>query len=141
MLSWAVLMVLLHWLDSPLLDFDFYGRRTFALWFLLVGVAFAVAGVMAFCQARTTIDPRRAAKATRLVTGGVYRITRNPMYLGMAFTLLAWGVYLGSLLPLLFMPLFLVYLTRFQIIPEEQALLRRFGGTFHAYRRKVRRWL
>lgn len=59
----------------------------------------------------------------------------------MALILLAWGIYLSSLLPLLFMPLYLIYLTRFQILPEEQALWRRFGGTFQAYRRKVRRWL
>ena len=140
-LAWALLMLFLHWLDSPLLDFNFYDRRTLALSFLFMGVAVAVAGLYQFQRAQTTVDPRRSAKASRLVTGGVYRSTRNPMYLGMAFTLLAWGFYLGSLLPLLFMPLFLIYLTKFQIIPEEQVLLRRFGGSFHTYRRTVRRWL
>lgn len=141
MLFWATLMFLLHRLDSPLLDVDFYGRRSLALIFLVVGMAVAIAGGFAFRRARTTINPRHPEKASRLVTGGVYSFTRNPMYLGMAFSLLAWGIYLGSLLPLLFVPLFLVYLTRFQIVPEEQVLLQRFGGTFHTYRRKVRRWL
>lgn len=73
-------MFLLHRLDSPLLDF--YGRRTLALAFLLVGLGVAVAGALAFRRARTTVDPRRPAKASRLVTGSVYRFTRNPMYLG-----------------------------------------------------------
>ena len=88
MLFWAALMFLLHQLDSPLLDFDFYGRRTLALGFLHAGVSIAVAGVLAFRQARTTINLRRPAKASRLVTGGVYRFTRNPMYLDMSSALL-----------------------------------------------------
>jgi protein-S-isoprenylcysteine O-methyltransferase Ste14 len=106
-----------------------------------MGVAVAFAGIFVFRLVHTTINPHRPAKASRLVTGSVYRFTRNPRYLGMPFAPLAWSSYLGSLLPLLFMPLFLIYLTRFQIVPEEQVLLWRFGRTFHTYRRKVRCWL
>ena len=81
-------MDFLHWLDSPLLDFDFYNRSTLAFGFLLAGVGVAVAELVSFCLARTTINPRCPAKASQLVTGGVYRFTQNPMYLGMSSALL-----------------------------------------------------
>ena len=78
---------------------------------------------------------------TQLVTSGVYRYTRNPMYLGMACLLLAWAVYLQNPLALLGVPLFMAYITQFQIKPEERMLVKLFGDAFIRYRQQVRRWL
>ena len=106
-----------------------------------IGIGIALAGVHVFRRARTTIHPTRPQETTSLVTSGVYRWTRNPMYLGMLLVLLGWGLHLGSALTLVGPVAFSGYLTRFQIVPEERALRILFGQTFDNYRAKVRRWL
>ena len=106
----------------------------------VVGVGFDILGLLAFRQSRTTINPLRPARASALVTAGVYRVTRNPMYVGMAFLLTAWAIYLGALWPFLGPLLFVAYINRFQIAPEERVLRSKFGE-FDAYAAQVRRWL
>lgn len=105
------------------------------------GVAFDLLGLLAFRASRTTINPLRPERASSLVTGGVYRVTRNPMYVGMAFLLLAWAVYLSAVLPFLGIVAFVLYITRFQIRPEERVLGSIFGKEYSAYASRVRRWL
>lgn len=108
---------------------------------VVAGAAFDLLGLMAFRASRTTINPLRPERTSALVTGGVYRITRNPMYVGMALFLLAWAVYLSALLPFLVVPAFTLYITRFQIQPEERVLMKLFGDVFAEYVSRVRRWL
>jgi protein-S-isoprenylcysteine O-methyltransferase Ste14 len=105
------------------------------------GVTFDVLGILAFRAARTTVDPLRIERTSALVVHGIYRITRNPMYVGMVCLLLAWACYLAAWLPFLGPPLFVAYITRFQIRPEERVLTRRFGAAFAEYAARVRRWL
>ena len=107
----------------------------------VAGLAFDVLGLLAFRAMRTTINPLDPGSATALTTGGVYRITRNPMYLGMVLFLLAWTVHLSALLPLAGVLLFMLYITRFQIQPEERALSGIFGEAYAGYTARVRRWL
>src|SRR5688572_26935975 len=85
-----------------------------------LGVAVALAGVVSFHRARTTVNPLKPEKSAALVSTGVYSFTRNPMYLGMALVLLAWAVYLDSIWSLVGPFAFALYITRFQIIPEER---------------------
>jgi protein-S-isoprenylcysteine O-methyltransferase Ste14 len=106
-----------------------------------IGVTFCVAGVVSFKIAKTTVNPSKPDQASELVTSGVYRISRNPMYVGFAFILLGWGVWLTSMLAILTIVGFVTYLTQFQIIPEERALTTLFGQQFTDYKAKVRRWL
>lgn len=108
---------------------------------LALGVLVAAAGVFAFHRHRTTINPHAPDRTTALVTSGVYRLTRNPMYLGMLLVLTAWAIWLGNAAALAVLPVFVAYLGRFQIAPEERVLAARFGPTFDAYRARVRRWL
>ncbi|WP_297800129.1 isoprenylcysteine carboxylmethyltransferase family protein [Arenimonas sp. GDDSR-1] len=112
-----------------------------AIGLALIGIGFDLAGVLAFRRHRTTINPLHPENTRHLVTGGVYRISRNPMYVGMAILLLAWTVYLESPAALLGLVAFIAYITRFQIIPEESLLAQHFGADFEAYRQRVRRWL
>jgi protein-S-isoprenylcysteine O-methyltransferase Ste14 len=105
------------------------------------GLTFDLLGILAFRGARTTINPLKPERASALVTHGVYRVTRNPMYVGMGLLLLAWAVYLGALLPMTGPIVFVAYITRFQIRPEERVLLGLFGETYRAYAARVRRWL
>ena len=107
-----------------------------ALGFLLDGIA-----LFHFLRRRTTINPLQPESASALVTGGIYRLSRNPMYLGLATLLLAWAIYLGNVAALAGLPCFILYMNRFQIAPEERALEARFGAEYFAYRTRVRRWL
>ncbi len=112
-----------------------------AICFILAGTGISLAGVFAFHQARTTVDPTRPNAASNLVCLGVYQFTRNPMYLGFLLVLLGYAVFLANLAALLGPVLFVLYMNRFQIIPEERALTAIFGEQFRNYQRKVRRWL
>ena len=91
--------------------------------------------------ARTTINPLDPSRASALVTGGIFRITRNPLYLSMLLLLVAYAIRLDSWLEWLGPALFAGYVTRFQIIPEERFLTAKFGDTFLTYKRRTRRWL
>lgn len=106
-----------------------------------LGLAFDLAGLLAFRASRTTVNPLSPQKASALVTGGVYRVTRNPMYVGMACLLLAWALHLSAWLPVAGPALFVLYITRFQILPEERALQQLFGDAYTQYTSRVRRWL
>ena len=104
------------------------------------GVGLAISGVLTFKRAKTTVNPTTPAAASALVRTGVFRFTRNPMYLGLLLCLVAWAVYLSNALALLIVPLFVLYMNRFQIAPEERALATLFGDAYAAYKREVRRW-
>jgi protein-S-isoprenylcysteine O-methyltransferase Ste14 len=116
-------------------------RGALTLLLLATGLAFDIAGLLAFHAARTTVNPMAPQRSSALVTGGVYRLTRNPMYVGMVLLLSAWGLWLGALAGVLGPVGFIAYITRFQILPEERLLAARFGGAFADYTARVRRWL
>lgn len=109
--------------------------------FVVIGVIFCIAGVVSFRLAKTTVNPNNPEQATELVTTGVYKLSRNPMYVGFAFILLGWGVWLMSIWAIACIAGFVAYLTLFQIIPEERALSKIFGQQYTDYMNRVRRWL
>jgi protein-S-isoprenylcysteine O-methyltransferase Ste14 len=96
---------------------------------------------ISFRRAATTLNPVTPQSSTALVTRGLYRYSRNPMYLGFLLLLLAWGLFLANGFALALVPVFIIYMNRFQIAPEERALAARFGADYDAYRSRVRRWL
>ena len=116
-------------------------RMGAAISLAVIGLCFDLAGLFHFIRARTTINPLKPASASALVSAGVYRFTRNPMYLGLLLILLGWAAFLSSVAALLIAPLFVFYINRFQIVPEERILAARFGAEFAAYKARVRRWL
>ena len=89
----------------------------------------------------TTVNPMRPEQASKLVDSGIFRYSRNPMYLSLTLLLMAFSLWLGCLANLLIVLLFILYITRFQIIPEERTLLARFGRAYADYCVQVRRWL
>ena len=107
----------------------------------IAAACLGVFGVQAFGRAGTTIDPLAIDRASSLVTTGVYRLTRNPMYVALALLLGAWAIWLAVPFTAAGPLLFVAFITRFQIVPEERALLGVFGPPYDAYRRRVRRWL
>jgi len=116
-------------------------RLSAALVLALLGLVISGAGVRAVRRAQSTLNPLKPETATALVTGGIFAYTRNPMYLGMATWLLAWAAWLGTLNALSGPAAFVLYIGRFQVLPEERALAQLFGAAFTDYRAKVRRWL
>ena len=143
-LAVAPLAALLAWLAAraaPGLDVDFPARGALALLLFIVAGAVGVAGMLEFRRARTTVNPLQPERASALVTGGIYRHTRNPMYVAVATLLLAWALWLGNALAPLGAVLFVAWMDRLQIPPEERALLTLFGAEFERYRSEVRRWL
>ncbi len=107
---------------------------------VLCGIV-ALLGVWAFKRVQTTVLPHCPEQSSTLVTGGIYRYTRNPMYLGLVIFLLGFAGFLGSIAGLLWLVVFTVYLTQFQIKPEERVLAKKFASEFSDYQRRVRRWI
>jgi protein-S-isoprenylcysteine O-methyltransferase Ste14 len=140
---WAVFAVAIaaaaRWL--PVTNLPLPGHQVIAVITVFAGIAVALAGVVEFRRAKTTVNPLAPDKVTSVVKRGVYRFTRNPMYLGMAAALLGIALWWASLPGLLFVAGYCAYITRFQIQPEERALLARFGEEFSSYMSRVRRWV
>ena len=125
----------------PLVHVPVPGHRALALLLVLAGLGVALAGVVAFQRAHTTVNPMAPQRATAVVRTGLYRLSRNPMYLGLALALLGLAAWGSSLTGYALVPAFCAYLTRFQIKPEERALGERFGPQLSQYTASVRRWL
>jgi len=140
----ALLFGFLMWLASRLVapvEIPFGIRVGIAVAVACTGAVFGISAMVWFRRAKTTMSPIKPGAASVLVTGGVFRFTRNPMYLSLLLYLLAWALYLSNWLALLFLPLFVLYINRFQIAPEERTLSSLFGPEYAAYTGRVRRWL
>jgi len=125
----------------PAADLALPQRPVLAALFAGAGVLVAATGVAGFFRQRTTVNPHTPERSSALVTTGIYRYTRNPMYLGLLLVLIGWAVWLANAASLPLLPVFILYLNRYQIEPEERVLGARFGQAFTDYRGRVRRWL
>ena len=125
----------------PNLSFVLDSAPLVAMVVAAAGVIFSVLGVLKFRSAGTTVDPRVPSHSASLVTGGVYRISRNPMYVGFLLVLVAWGILLGNFASFVLLPIFVVCMNRFQIRPEERHMREKFGEAYSRYQAQVRRWI
>lgn len=119
----------------------FSGQATAAAILLAAGLGVMAFAIGQFARSGTTIDPVHLDRTRVLVASGIFRLSRNPMYLSLALLLAAWGVWLGNAASLVLIAGFVAYIGRFQIAPEERALRAKFGEEFEAYAQRVRRWL
>lgn len=106
-----------------------------------VGVIFGMLGVVQFSINKTTVNPHKPENSSSVVKNGIYKYTRNPMYLGLLILLIACGVYFGNGYSFLMIPIFIWYMNTYQIIPEEEMLINLFGDEYKEYQQKVRRWI
>ncbi|MGB3143010.1 MAG: isoprenylcysteine carboxylmethyltransferase family protein [Maribacter sp.] len=120
--------------------FDFFGRVLLFMGLAVVGILISFISLVQFYRAKTSVDPSKPNKASNLVVGGVYKFTRNPMYLSLLLLLLSLGVALGNAFNVLVAAGFVAYMNRFQIIPEEKVLLEKFGRDYKDYCILTRRW-
>ena len=125
----------------PSLSFTFVGKNFAALTLALAGLVLNLVPKLDFARFGTTVNPLKPEASSHLITSGIYRYTRNPMYLGHAAILLGWVAYLGSAVGLVAVAAFVLYVSRFQIRPEERHLSTLFPEQYAAFARKTRRWL
>jgi protein-S-isoprenylcysteine O-methyltransferase Ste14 len=128
-----------HW--WPLARFELPAPALVGLTVASIGGIISSLGAKEFRRSKTTVNPLHPERASAVVTSGVYRYTRNPMYVGIFFVLLGCFLAFGSLSGLVGLPAFVAYITRFQIQPEERALQAKFGSQYTEYQARVRRWL
>ncbi len=140
----TLILGVLMWLLSlclPTMAVPNLFRISISVLILGAGLVVLVLGVISFKFAGTTVNPMSPDSTSSLVTSGVYRFTRNPMYLGFLLFLVAWGLFLSSLYSLLLSVLFVFYINKFQITPEEKQLEAVFGKEFKLYVAQVNRWI
>ena len=140
----AVLLMAAMWAISsvaaPVGEHRLY-RVVAAIAIAALGFGFGISGAIAFRRAGTTVSPMKPQETSMLVTTGLYRYTRNPMYVGILLVLFAWALFLPSDWALLGPAAFVPYIGRFQIAPEERVLAGLFGEEYAAYKARVRRWV
>lgn len=138
--TFGVLIVVVATL-LPVASFPFRGHVALAIVLVVAGVALPIAGALEMRGRRTTVDPRKPHRSRTLVTTGMFRLSRNPIYLGLASLLMGIALLWVSVPGVLLVFLFCVYMTRFQVLPEERALRAKFGAEFDRYSHRVRRWI
>lgn len=124
----------------PVGYFEFFGRKFLIKALLFLAFVISSIALIQFYLAKTATNAKDPSKASFLVSNGVYKFSRNPMYLGLLLILLAWGLWLGNAFNVLLAAGFVSYMNAFQIQPEESALTILFGKEYHQYFIKVRRW-
>ncbi|RPH99829.1 MAG: isoprenylcysteine carboxylmethyltransferase family protein [Lysobacterales bacterium] len=125
----------------PGFDLPLAPRLTALAVFASAAATVGLSAVWSFRRARTTVNPLSPQGCTVLVTSGVFRFSRNPMYLALLLALVGWGLFLANGVAVLLALAFIPYMNRFQIAPEERTLQQAFGHAFDDYCRQVRRWL
>ena len=122
-------------------EYNYISTDVFAVLFLLLGIITLITSVFSFKRQNTTINPLQPEKASSLVISGVFKYSRNPMYLGMLLILISMTVKFNFIGGILINFAFIAFITKFQIIPEETVLERLFGDEFTCYKKKTRRWI
>ena len=108
---------------------------------LILGLYIIIRSSRLFARAKTSLDPLRPFKSTSLITNDIYKYSRNPMYFGYLLIILGSSAYLGNVISIIIIPLFIFTINFLQIIPEEEALKDLYGPRYDEYLSKVRRWI
>ena len=113
----------------------------FGSFMIISGLIIILSAIILFKKYQTTITPLNPSNATKLITDGIYKFSRNPMYLGLLLVLLGISIILNPTGGFILIPLFILYLNLFQIIPEENAMVDLVKDEFLEYKKNVRRWI
>ncbi|MEP3196519.1 MAG: isoprenylcysteine carboxylmethyltransferase family protein [Lentilitoribacter sp.] len=128
-------------LFMPLVSFQFAEQYLLANAFALCGLFILLFTVLRYLRHKTTIQPNKLDQMSSLVTDGLNRYSRNPMYVGMLLWILSAGLYFGTFLVLIAAPAFVIIINKMQIELEEYALEALFGQEYLDYKTRVRRWM
>ena len=138
----TLICALLIYLSKPIFpEINLNYSSQLFLFFLIFGFIIILISFQTFKKEKTTINPINIEKASSLVTGGIFKYSRNPMYLGMLLILISIAIRFNFYGGMLIVGFFIYFITYFQILPEEKAMLKLFGDDFINYKNKTRRWL
>lgn len=137
----AVILMYLLSLTLPNLNYNFPTKNLLVLVLLAIAIFIGLSAVLSFKKHQTTVNPTRPENASKVVDSGIYAFSRNPMYLALLLLLIAVAFFISNLSAFFIIPLFIAYISKFQITPEEKALISLFGQHYIDYQQKVRRWL
>jgi protein-S-isoprenylcysteine O-methyltransferase Ste14 len=124
----------------PVGEFEFFGREILMYSMMGIGLIIMLIALFQFFKKKTTTNPMNPEKASSLVISGIFRYTRNPMYLGMLLFLIAFALKLGNAFNTVIVAGFVYYMNHFQIRGEEEALNKLFGKEYKIYTKATRRW-
>jgi len=133
----VILYISSVWMDS----YIFEGQLIFSLFIFILGLGCVLSASTQFRRINTTVNPLNPESASHLVVDGIFKFTRNPMYLGLCVVILAFGIYVGTWFVFILLPLFVTSINYLQIVPEEIALQKLFGDEYVSYCNSVRRWI
>ena len=108
---------------------------------LLVGSLILINPVFKFIKSKTTVNPVKFKKVNKLVTSGIYKYSRNPMYLGMILIIISTSIFYLNYISVVTPFIFYFWINRFQIKREEIFLKEKFGEEYLSYMSKTRRWI
>lgn len=108
---------------------------------MITAISTGLYSIYVLMKNATTLHAHKPDQTKVLITAGPYKHTRNPMYLSLSLILIGWAIFLSDLLALMLMPFFYMYMSRFQIVPEERYLLEKFEEEFESYMEHTPRWL
>ncbi|MEW6982627.1 isoprenylcysteine carboxylmethyltransferase family protein [Colwelliaceae bacterium 6471] len=140
----VIIAIAIMWLLTaifPHVSYNIVGARTGAILVFTIALFIGLSAIISFRRHQTTVNPIKPETASKVVNTGIYAYSRNPMYLGMLLLLVALSLYLGNFIAFLVLPVFVWYITKYQIKPEEKALQRLFGSEYQTYMDNVRRWI
>ena len=133
--------VMIYYSTALIPSVSFKYQCLLAVLVLMLGIAIMLAAILTFRRLQTTVNPLKPSMATSLAISGIFRLSRNPMYLGMLLILMAVSLASLAVAGLLLLPVFIAYISFFQILPEEQAMRELFSDQYAEYCKKVRRWI
>ena len=113
--------------------------RNIGFGLIVVGFLLGIAAFLEFRKARTTVDPH--GSVSNIVTSGIYRFTRNPIYLGFLLMLIGIPLNSGTYWGIILVPVFMYFMNQLVIEREEAYLEKKFGDVYTSYKSRVRRWL
>ena len=138
----ALMCIAINYLSTHFINpFKFPNIEIIAVFILLAGLVTAFLGYLLFKKYKTTVNPINPEETTILVTTGIFSITRNPMYLGLFFVICSTVLFFGSWFGIIILIFFVWYINKFQIIPEEETMKKKFGNKYNEYKKNVRRWI
>ncbi len=125
----------------PALNYSVVFSSTLVSLLMLIALLIGAFAIYSFNAHQTTVNPSKPETSSKIVNSGIYQYSRNPMYLAMLLALLAYACYLENPLTFSVCVLFVWYIEKYQIRPEERILTSRFGTDYRDYKASVRRWL
>ena len=138
----VLILVVSNFLSSKKIDIINIPNQTLvSIIILLIGVFILIVPVSKFIKSKTTVNPIKFKKVNKLITSGIYKYSRNPMYLGFLMIVISTSIYYLNIFSIITPIFFYFWINRFQIKREEIFLTKKFGQKYITYKSKTRKWI